>query len=227
MALAPKPLHLSSISQFPTPHPFQNPNLKFVLPKLHSQKPPTLSVCKSTQTDTPDFPVSTPDTDGSGPSAPTRGELFLQRYQSSAASSTVLEEIKKKKKNKEKVVKSTSFNAPSCYGCGAPLQTSELDAPGYVEPETYSLVIDSMLYYQQCLRLIYIVEVFIWVCRRRNINSWGRCCVVGASFCRMAIWLLLLVEMEGILVENNLLLQKSFAKSCLICGMRKPLLWNW
>ncbi|KAL7107350.1 hypothetical protein ACP275_06G048500 [Erythranthe tilingii] len=139
MALAPKPLSLSSRSPFLTPHPFQNPNPKPIFPKSHSQKLPALIICKSTQTDTPDYPVSISDVDGSGPSAPTRGDLFLQRHQSSAASATVLAEVKKKKKTKDKAVKSSSVNVPSCYGCGAPLQTFETDAPGYVEPETYTL----------------------------------------------------------------------------------------
>ncbi|KAK6155878.1 hypothetical protein DH2020_010126 [Rehmannia glutinosa] len=139
MALAPKPLTLSFVSPFPTPHPFLNPKHKPLFPNLHSQKLPTLIICKSTQTDIPDSPVSTPEFDGAGPSAPTRGEIFLQRHQSSAASATVLAEIKKKKKNKDKGVKASASTVPSCYGCGAPLQTSVSDAPGYVEPDTYSL----------------------------------------------------------------------------------------
>lgn len=77
--------------------------------------------------------------DGAGAAAPTRGDVFLQLHQSSAASASVFAETKKKKKSKDKAAKSSSVTAPSCYGCGAPLQTSESDAPGYVEPETYSL----------------------------------------------------------------------------------------
>ena len=51
-------------------------------------------------------------------------------------------ETKKKKKkimNKEKVLK-VSMAVATCYGCGAPLQTSDSDAPGYVDIETYELV---------------------------------------------------------------------------------------
>ncbi|KAK4489424.1 hypothetical protein RD792_005233 [Penstemon davidsonii] len=145
MALAPKPLSLSSLSPFPTTHPFQNPNPRPLLlfPKFHSPKLPTIIICKSTpiQTQTTTPPISTPEPDGSGPSAPTRGDIFLQRHQSTAASSTVLAPIKKKKKNKndEKALKPSSSTAPSCYGCGAPLHTSESDSPGYVEPEVYNL----------------------------------------------------------------------------------------
>ncbi|KAL8539577.1 hypothetical protein ACS0TY_001257 [Phlomoides rotata] len=129
MALVPKPL-----SPFSLP-PFQNPNYRLILTKLnlHRAPLPTLIVCKSTETDSP---VSLPELDGAGPSAPTRGDIFLQRQQSAA----FLTEIQKeKKKNNNKAVKVSSSTEPSCYGCGAPLQTSESDAPGYVESETYNL----------------------------------------------------------------------------------------
>ncbi|PIN13960.1 putative GTPase [Handroanthus impetiginosus] len=139
MALAPKPLSLPSISPFRHPQLFQNPNPIFRLPKLHSQKTPTLIICKSIQSNTTGSPVSTPQPDGDGPSAPTRGDIFLQRHQTSVASVTILAEVQKKKKNKDKTVKANSVTVPSCYGCGAPLQTSDSDAPGYVEPETYRL----------------------------------------------------------------------------------------
>lgn len=142
MALAPKPLSLSSLpslSSFSTPHLFQfrNPQL------VHFRSLFSPIICKSTRTDAAaDYPLSAPELDGAGAAAPTRGDVFLQTHQSSAASSAALAEIKKKKKkNKDKAAKSSSsFNGPSCYGCGAPLQTSVADAPGYVEPEMYSLV---------------------------------------------------------------------------------------
>ena len=54
-----------------------------------------------------------------------------------AASEAVFNAGKKKKKF------SGSWKASAesaCYGCGAPLQTLEIDAPGYVDPETYGLV---------------------------------------------------------------------------------------
>ncbi|XP_011076376.1 putative nitric oxide synthase [Sesamum indicum] len=141
MALAPKPLSLSSLSAFRTHYSFQNPYPKSFPPRFNCRKPLSFIICKSAQTDSPNSSLSTPEPDGSGPSAPTRGDLFLQRHQSSAASATVLAEIKekKKKKNKQKAAKASSFTGPSCYGCGAPLQTSEADAPGYVEVETYNL----------------------------------------------------------------------------------------
>ena len=50
-------------------------------------------------------------------------------------------ETKKKKKmsKKEKVLK-VSMAVATSYGCGAPFQTSDSDAPGYVDIETYELV---------------------------------------------------------------------------------------
>lgn len=50
----------------------------------------------------------------------------------------VLATTKKKKKKEDKALKVSSL-LPSCYGCGAPLQTSETDAPGYVDPDAYYL----------------------------------------------------------------------------------------
>ncbi|KAL6530275.1 hypothetical protein OROHE_014628 [Orobanche hederae] len=142
MALAPKPPTLSSVPQFPTPHPYLNPNPKPFYPNSHSHRPHTLIICKSRQSDTTDSSVSIPESDCIGPSIPTRGDIFLHRHQSAVASATVFAEIKeKKKKNKDcKLVKASSASTlPSCYGCGAPLQTSESDAPGYVECNTYNL----------------------------------------------------------------------------------------
>lgn len=52
----------------------------------------------------------------------------------------MLKENKKDRKRKKDKALKVSLAVASCYGCGAPLQTLELDAPGYVEPETYELV---------------------------------------------------------------------------------------
>ncbi len=53
---------------------------------------------------------------------------------------------KKKKVKKEKALK-VSMAVASCYGCGAPLQTSDSDAPGYVDTETYELVQNYYLFF--------------------------------------------------------------------------------
>ncbi|ERN00761.1 putative nitric oxide synthase isoform X1 [Amborella trichopoda] len=71
---------------------------------------------------------------GTGAAEPSRGEKFLQRQMAMAV-------IDKTKKKKKKVEKSRVLNSAlvCCYGCGAPLQVEEEDAPGYVNPETYEL----------------------------------------------------------------------------------------
>ncbi|KAH7855084.1 hypothetical protein Vadar_021050 [Vaccinium darrowii] len=139
--MAPKTLYLSSL---PTLSPLflathfvtsTRTSLTF-----YYSKPPSI-LCKSVQPRTREqTPVSAPEPEGTGAAAPTRGEIFLERQKALADSAKVLKEIKKKKK-REKVGGSmkASRTVPSCYGCGAPLQISETDAPGYVDPQTYEL----------------------------------------------------------------------------------------
>ena len=81
-----------------------------------------------------------PESDGTGAAAPTRGDRFLERHHSVEAAKFVLKENNKDRKRKKDKALKVSLAVASCYGCGAPLQTLELDAPGYVEPETYELV---------------------------------------------------------------------------------------
>ncbi|XP_076898603.1 NO-associated protein 1, chloroplastic/mitochondrial-like [Bidens hawaiensis] len=126
------PKTLSSLTSFTPflPHQFKPP--KPINPNR------TIIICKSINPQTqPELSVSPPDPHGSGPAAPTRGDIFLERQQILAAN--VIEKKNNKKKKKEKisgVLKGVSF---SCYGCGAPLQVVEMDAPGYVDPNTYEL----------------------------------------------------------------------------------------
>ncbi|KAL5718376.1 nitric-oxide synthase (NADPH) [Ranunculus cassubicifolius] len=79
--------------------------------------------------------ISTPitETSGTGAAAPTRGDVFLSRQQSIEAAS--ITKPKKKPKKKPKI----STDITCCYGCGAPLQIIQVDAPGYVHPPTYEL----------------------------------------------------------------------------------------
>ncbi|KAL2629695.1 hypothetical protein R1flu_014381 [Riccia fluitans] len=50
------------------------------------------------------------------------------------------EELSKKEKKKIKnAVSNLSHSQPSCYGCGAVLQTQESEAPGYISPQTYEV----------------------------------------------------------------------------------------
>ncbi|KAL5810884.1 hypothetical protein ACOSQ4_027452 [Xanthoceras sorbifolium] len=105
-----------------------NSHLKFL--KFYAK--PTLILCKSTVA-----PVTQSESEGTGAAAPTRGDRFLELQQAKEAAKTVLRETKKKKR-KEKFSK-VNTTVASCYGCGAPLQTSESDAPGYVDSHTYEL----------------------------------------------------------------------------------------
>ncbi|XP_058205392.1 NO-associated protein 1, chloroplastic/mitochondrial isoform X2 [Rhododendron vialii] len=139
--MAPKTLSLSS---FPTLSPiFLSPHLitsTRTSLTFHYHKP-TPILCKSVQPRTHEqTPVSAPEPEGAGAAAPTRGDIFLEHQKALADSAKVLSAIKRKKK-REKVGGSTkaSIAVPSCYGCGAPLQILEMDAPGYVDPPTYEL----------------------------------------------------------------------------------------
>ncbi|KAK2651263.1 hypothetical protein Ddye_018752 [Dipteronia dyeriana] len=126
---------LKTLSTFLSPlslphHHHSNSNLKFI--KFSTR--PTLILCKSTV-----VPDTQSESEGTGAAAPTRGDRFLEIQQAKEAAKIVLREIKKtKKKKKEKVLK-VNMAVSSCYGCGAPLQTSESDAPGYVDLNTYEL----------------------------------------------------------------------------------------
>ncbi|KAL7001730.1 nitric oxide associated protein 1 [Sarracenia purpurea var. burkii] len=148
--MAPKTLCVSSLSPLsPLPLSHQLMNSARSSLRFYNSKT-TVIICKSvqsqTRTQTPisdtHLSVSTPEPEGIGAAAPTRGEMFLERQKSLEASDTVLKTSKKKKKKKREEVSGSlkaSTVLPSCYGCGAPLQISETDAPGYVDPETYEL----------------------------------------------------------------------------------------
>ncbi|XP_043715900.1 NO-associated protein 1, chloroplastic/mitochondrial isoform X2 [Telopea speciosissima] len=143
--MAPNSLFSSSISSSPLSlsHKLGNPFPCLVF-KTHPHKP-TLITCKTTDSETQrQRPISEPhvsipniELEGTGTAATTRGQLFLERQQSMAAAALVLASEKKKKKGKKSPKLSSAIAC--CYGCGAPLQTSEVDAPGYVNLETYEL----------------------------------------------------------------------------------------
>lgn len=130
--MTPKTLSLTSFSPFLLPHQFQTP--KF----CNSGRP--IIICRainSQQNQTP-LSVSASESQGTGAAAPTRGDIFLER-QLLAASALDIEKKKKKRKEKTSGSLKAATSTYSCYGCGAPLQISETDAPGYVDPETYEL----------------------------------------------------------------------------------------
>ncbi|KAK9075202.1 hypothetical protein SSX86_003523 [Deinandra increscens subsp. villosa] len=136
--MTPKTLSLTSFSPS-LPHQFK-------IPKFFNHPGRAIIICKPINSQTqqqnpPDFQpqlsVSASEPQGSGPAAPTRGDIFLERQKLLAASSLVIE--KKKKKKEKKTSGSLKAATFCCYGCGAPLQILETDGPGYVEPETYEL----------------------------------------------------------------------------------------
>ncbi|KAL6131837.1 hypothetical protein ACLB2K_070210 [Fragaria x ananassa] len=108
------------------------------LPNLHTN--PSLILCRFSPAH-PKLPhpePRLPEPEGTGAAAPTPGDRFLESRRSFDAAKIILKE-KKKKRLKEKPLKKLSAAVACCYGCGAPLQTSEPDAPGYSDPETYAL----------------------------------------------------------------------------------------
>lgn len=126
------------LSLFPLPQRFTEPSPKCIIIR---RKPATSILCKSAQSDTRHRTLgSEAEPEGVDAASPTRGDLFIKHQQSKEAAKRVAGEFKKQvKRRKDKPLKVNTAVA-SCYGCGAPLQTSELDAPGYVDTDTYELV---------------------------------------------------------------------------------------
>ncbi|GAB2265443.1 hypothetical protein Dimus_000498 [Dionaea muscipula] len=134
-----------------TPHrsklPISNPKSRYCKSRFN------LILCRTTaqsgpQTgqDAPNSGTQVPDhapyPDGTGAAAPTRGQIFLEHHQSKAASKLLLAAEKKRtsKSEKQRIGFMKGLNSvASCYGCGAPLQTVEVDGPGYVDRDTYEL----------------------------------------------------------------------------------------
>ena len=114
---------MASLSPLFLPHHLKISAPKF--PKIYTK--PTLILCKASVSETHSLEsVSGPD--GTGAAAPTRGQKFLEHQLSLEAMTEKKAETKKKKKKqimkKEKVLK-VSMAVATCYGCGAPLQTSD------------------------------------------------------------------------------------------------------
>ncbi|PIA35623.1 hypothetical protein AQUCO_03500169v1 [Aquilegia coerulea] len=151
--MAPKSLFSlsTSFSLFSLPHNLKNPKPNLLLKTSINSNKPTLIICKITNSQNQEQQStrtsnnnnnnnnSTSDIefDGIGAASPTRGDLFLSRQQSIEAAAVVLSTTKKKPKKPKKPKVSTSIT--TCYGCGAPLQTVEVDSPGYVDLQTYEL----------------------------------------------------------------------------------------
>lgn len=112
------------------------------LTSIH-RNPATSIVCKSISSGS-EPTVSLSERDGFAAAAPTPGERFLESQRAHQAQKVLKRETKKNKKKEEEsvrkavVVVDTSLSC--CYGCGAPLQTSDVDSPGFVDLVTYDLV---------------------------------------------------------------------------------------
>ncbi|KAJ4830374.1 nitric oxide associated protein 1, partial [Turnera subulata] len=142
MAMAPKTLSCSSMFVSPlTLHHLSHLNTK-LLPLLlsihhhqHARARPSTSllVCKSTRTPA--------EAQGSlGEQFSEQHHKALEAEAAAAANMVVMKQKSPRKKAKRRPPPPKPFNlAACCYGCGAPLQTSENDAPGYVDPHTYEL----------------------------------------------------------------------------------------
>lgn len=130
--LSNKTMALKTLSTFFSP--LSLPNTKFLTSK------PCLILFEFPRSQKSRLPVA--DAEGTGAAAPSPGEKFLERQQSFEDAKLILKENNKnkKKKKKDNAIKASRAVA-SCYGCGAPLHTSDADAPGYVDPETYELVL--------------------------------------------------------------------------------------
>ncbi|CAN6481448.1 unnamed protein product [Victoria cruziana] len=122
--------------------PFFLPRAPPVVIPLHGLRPSSFSSVNASSADTEAqrrrASVSDGEPRGTGAAAPTRGEVFLHRLLSQNPVSAQTK--KKEKKNKSVETKRPVVSGiASCYGCGAPLQTQEVDAPGYVDVQTYEM----------------------------------------------------------------------------------------
>lgn len=104
------------------------------------RNPATIIFCKSIAGT--ESAVSLSERDGFAAAAPTPGERFLENQRAHDAHKVVKRELKKEKKKKKNdiVRKVVDTSVSCCYGCGAPLQTSDVDSPGFVDLVTYDLV---------------------------------------------------------------------------------------
>ncbi|KAL6848477.1 hypothetical protein ACP4OV_021771 [Aristida adscensionis] len=88
-------------------------------------------------------PPPPPDGVGVGPAAPSRGDRFIGRQLAAEAAARVLApedaERRRRRKERRRALARKPSGLASCYGCGAPLQTTEEGAPGYVDLATYEL----------------------------------------------------------------------------------------
>ncbi|KAH0451083.1 hypothetical protein IEQ34_021775 [Dendrobium chrysotoxum] len=135
-------LHSSFVLHNPqssNPEPFKKALLATFCPEpvacRASRRPPASETVSLPTTD-----PSAVEAEGTGAAAPSPGERFLEHQHARARAVLILKQkgSNEKKKNKRGKAVSSSVEV-CCYGCGAPLQTEEADAPGYVDPEIFEL----------------------------------------------------------------------------------------
>ncbi|KAJ6415391.1 hypothetical protein OIU84_004230 [Salix udensis] len=137
--------HNPSTNSSPTQPSYNASTIEVFVPKSpvlqETYNKPIPILCKSqrTPTETSQSSVSITDPDGTGAAAPTRGDQFLERQKSFEAAKLVIKEVKKSRRREIKKALKVNTAVSSCYGCGAPLHTSDPDSPGYVDPDTYEL----------------------------------------------------------------------------------------
>lgn len=139
--MAPKILSTTFFSSLTLPNHHRLTETRFAT--IHGRAIPAIS-CKSTRYEAPSPETrrfeSKREAEGTGAASPTRGDQFLERQKAMESAKLMMKQMKKKDKiRKVKALKLTT-EVSSCYGCGAPLQTSESDSPGYVDPDAYDLV---------------------------------------------------------------------------------------
>lgn len=140
---------LRALSTFPSlPRRFTRPDPTLTV--IH-RNPATSIVCKSIANS--ESTVSLSERDGFAAAAPTPGERFLENQRAHQAQKVVKKELKREKKKKKEettVRKVVDTSLSCCYGCGAPLQTSDVDSPGFVDLVTYDLVCNLGFYLVSC-----------------------------------------------------------------------------
>jgi hypothetical protein len=70
-----------------------------------------------------------------------KGDTSSSGSSRSSGSVKIGERTQKKRREPAPKVNLLNHNQPSCYGCGALLQTAEAEAPGYIPPQTFAVVI--------------------------------------------------------------------------------------
>lgn len=155
---------------------------KTVTPRKPS--PITCQTSSSSSASPPPPPLSV-EPEGSGAAAPTRGDRFLERHNSTSAAALVIKKKDGTRYKKKKPEAKASSAVSCCYGCGAPLQTTEVDAPGYVDSGTYELV--TLPFHPMMDWCLYLL--LIWEKKKKKLFFWNFMCSFNLGCCILMILL--------------------------------------